>query len=92
MSEPVFLLALAIAGATIVMVARTIAAALTGRGASRSDVAQIRQQLEDTQAALANQSAQLGELQERLDFAERLLTQARDRSVLDPGEKRGGEL
>jgi len=43
--------------------------------------------LEDAQASLAEQSAQLVELHERLDFTERLLTQARDRSALGPGER-----
>ena len=44
---------------------------------------------EDAQTTLTNQSTQLAELQERLDFAERLLAQARDRSALGAGEKRG---
>jgi predicted nucleic acid-binding Zn-ribbon protein len=35
--------------------------------------------LEDVQNSLANQSSHLAELQERLDFAERLLAQGRDR-------------
>ena len=89
MREPVFLMALAIAGATIVMVARTIAGAITGRGASGSELSQIKQRLEDYAAALDDaqttmtlQSTQLAELQERLDFAERLLAQAKDRSAL----------
>lgn len=96
MSEPVFLLALAIAATTAVLVAKAIAGAIAGRGASRSDLAQIRERLEqhvavleDTQSTLANQSTQLAELQERLDFAERLLAQARDRSALGPGGKGG---
>jgi len=95
MSEPVFLVAFAIAAATLLMVTKTIAAAISGRGASRSDLAEIRRQLEehttaleDAQANVMNQSTQLAELQERLDFAERLLTQARDRSALGAGEKR----
>lgn len=96
MSEPVFLLALAIAATTAVLVAKAIAGAIAGRGASRSDLAQIRERLEqhvavleDAQSTLANQSTQLAELQERLDFAERLLAQARDRSALGPGGKGG---
>ncbi|PYP52451.1 MAG: hypothetical protein DMD45_04335 [Gemmatimonadetes bacterium] len=96
MSEPVFILALTIAAATIVLVAKTIAGAVAGRGASRTDVAQIKQQLEqhaaaleDAQTTLTNQSTQVAELQERLDFAERLLAQGRDRSALGAGEKRG---
>jgi Tfp pilus assembly protein FimV len=95
MSEPVFLLAFAIAAATALMVVKTIAGAIAGRGASRSELAEIRERLEqhaavleDAQTSLADQSTQLAELQERLDFAERLLVQGRDRSTLGPGEKR----
>ena len=96
MSENVFLLALVIAATTAVLVARAIAGAISGRGASRSEMAQLREQLEqhaaalgDAETSLAGQSSQLAELQERLDFAERLLVQGRDRSALGPGEKRG---
>ena len=95
MTEPVFLIALAMAAGTAVMVVRSIAAAFGGRGASRSELAQLRDQLEqqaaaleDTQAALASQSTQLSELHERLDFAERMLAQNRDRPALGPGDKR----
>ena len=38
--------------------------------------------LEDAQATLASQAAQLAELQERVDFAERMLAQTRDRLKL----------
>jgi uncharacterized membrane-anchored protein YhcB (DUF1043 family) len=93
MSEPVFLIALAMAGTTIVLVAGAIAGALRGRGSSRSEVAKLTEQLEhhaialeEVQSSLSSQSAQLAELQERLDFAERLLTQGRDRPALKPGE------
>jgi uncharacterized protein YycO len=96
MNETVFILALTIAATTVVLVVKTIAGALIGRGASRSELAQINQRLEqhaaaldDAQTTLTNQSTQLVELQERLDFAERLLAQARDRSALGAGEKRG---
>jgi hypothetical protein len=89
MSETVFLTALVIAGATIVLVAGAIAGAIRGRGSSRSEVAQLSDQLkdcaaalEDVQSSLANQSSQLVELYERLDFAERLLAQGRDRTAL----------
>jgi outer membrane lipoprotein-sorting protein len=88
MSEPVFLVALAIAGTTIVLVAGAIAGAIRGRG-SRSQVSEHSEQLKDHAAALedvqnnlASQSSQLAELQERLDFAERLLAQSRDRPTL----------
>jgi uncharacterized membrane-anchored protein YhcB (DUF1043 family) len=89
MSEPVFLIALAIAGTTLVLVAGAIAGAIRGRGSSRSAVTQLSDQLKDHAAALedlqnnlASQSNQLAELNERLDFAERLLAQGRDRTVL----------
>jgi septal ring factor EnvC (AmiA/AmiB activator) len=93
MSEPVFLIALAIAGTTVVLAVGAIAGAIRGRGSSRSDLAQLNDQLkdqaaalEDVQQSLANQSSHLEELQERLDFAERLLAQGRDRTALRPGE------
>jgi len=92
MREPVFLMGLAIVAGTIVLVAKTIAGAITGRGASGSELRQIKQRLEehaaaleDAQATMTHQSTQLAELQERLDFAERLLAQARDRSALGAG-------
>jgi hypothetical protein len=89
MSEPVFLIALAIAGTTLVLVAGAIAGAIRGRGSSRSAVAQLGDQLrdhaaalEDVQNSLANQANQMAELHERVDFAERLLAQSRDRTAL----------
>ena len=89
MSETVFLVALAIAGTTLVLVAGAIAGAIRGRGSSRSDLSQLSDQLKDHAAALedvqnsvASQSSQMAELHERLDFAERLLAQGRDRTVL----------
>lgn len=98
MREQVFLLALAIAAATAVLVARAIAGAISGRGGSRSELARLREQveqhaaaLEDAEASLSNQSAQLAELQERLDFTERLLAHGRDRPALEAGDRRGTE-
>jgi septal ring factor EnvC (AmiA/AmiB activator) len=89
MSESVFLIAFAMAGTTLVLVAGAIAGAIRGRGASRSQLSQLNDQLkdhaaalEDVQNSLASQSAQLAELQERLDFAERLLAQSRERTAL----------
>lgn len=96
MSEPAFILGLAIVAATLLMVTKTIAGAISGRGASRSQLADIHRRLddhsaalEDAQATVANQATQVAELQERLDFTERLLTQARDRPALGAAEKRG---
>ena len=95
MGEPVFLIAFAMVATTAVLVARAIAGAISGRGA-RSELAQIKEQLEqhaaaleDAETTLAHQSTQLAELQERLDFTERLLVQGRDRTALGPGEPHG---
>ena len=89
MSEPVFLTALVIVGTTLVLVAGAIAGAVRGRGSQRSELGQLTHQLkeqaaalEEVQNTLASQSSQLAELHERLDFAERVLTQARDRPAL----------
>lgn len=89
MSEPIFLAALAIAGTTLVLVAGAIAGAIRGRGSSKSALSQLNDQLKDQAAALedvqnsvANQSSQMAELHERLDFAERLLAQGRERAAL----------
>ena len=95
MREPVFLLALAIAAGTVLMVVKTIASAFNARGAG-SELARFKDQLEQHAAALeyaesslASQAQQIAELQERLDFTERLLTQGRDRPGLESEEKRG---
>ena len=73
-----------------------IAKAMGRRGASASDFAELKEHLEqtadaleETRASLANQATQVVELQERVDFAERSLTQARNRPALGAGpEKR----
>jgi hypothetical protein len=74
-----------------------IAKAISRRGASRSEVKELTllvkqyaAELEDAQGVLASQAAQLAELQERVDFAERVLAQVRDRKALGGGEPRGG--
>ena len=94
MKEPTFLLALAIAGITLIVVVRSIAGALIGRRANRSELAEVKEQLdqvtadlEDAQTNAANHAAQLADMQNRLDFAERLLAQNRDRSALGAGDK-----
>jgi uncharacterized protein YycO len=93
MSETVFLVALGMAAMTLIVSVKAIAGAISGR-LSRSEVAQLRSQLdqqatalEDAQNSLASQATQLAELQERVDFTERLIAQNRDRIAL-PGEKR----
>lgn len=92
MSEGVFLIAGAIACGTLLMIVRTIAGAFGAKGAP-AELARIREQfehcatvLEETQATVANQSAQLAELQERVDFAERMLARTREREALPPGD------
>ena len=52
-------------------------------GDSGSGSAAMQQQLDEVQAELTRQAAQLAELNERVDFAERVLTKARDRQALD---------
>jgi len=61
-----------------------IAKAVAGRGASTRELAELKLQLEqyasalqEAQSTLSYQAAELAELQERVDFAERLLAQAR---------------
>lgn len=70
-----------------------VAKAIARRGGSGAQVAELKLQVEQYAAAvedarntLADQAAQLVELQERVDFAERLLAQARDRIPLGPGQ------
>lgn len=66
-----------------------VAKAVAGRGASNKEIAELKLQLEQYAAALqeaqntlSDQATELAELQERVDFAERLLAQARDRKAL----------
>jgi len=73
-----------------------IAKAIAGRGAARADVAELKvlvgqyaAELDDAEGQLAGQAAQLAELQERMDFAERLLAQARERKALGGAEPGG---
>jgi len=87
MREPTFLLALAIAGVTLIVMVRTIASAFNRGRASNSELADIKEQLDEVQQASADQAAQLADVQNRLDFAERLLARARDRSALEAGDK-----
>jgi predicted short-subunit dehydrogenase-like oxidoreductase (DUF2520 family) len=90
MREPVFLIALAIAAGTVLMVVKTIAGAFTGKVA-RGDLSRLLEEsaqhaaaLEDAEATLAHQAQQIAELQERIDFTERLLAM-KDRGAVGPG-------
>jgi len=64
-----------------------VAKAIAGRAGSPAELARVKQQLEEHAAALQDAQTQLADLQERVDFAERLLAQARDRSALGTGKK-----
>lgn len=82
MTSPVFLIAAALACATVLGVVKTIAGAFAAARGTASEIAELRGEceqyaavLEDTQATLALQSQHIAELQERLDFTERLLAQ-----------------
>jgi septal ring factor EnvC (AmiA/AmiB activator) len=84
-----------VAGETVLRVARARAGGATQ---VQAHVDQLEQRLEDQastlaelQSDLAGQEAQFRELQDRLDFAERLLTQAEARSALNPGPRGGVE-
>lgn len=69
-----------------------ITKAIVRRGAGARDIADLRAlveqhaaALEEAQDTIAGQAAQLVELQERVDFAERVLAQVRNRKELGPG-------
>jgi chromosome segregation ATPase len=82
-----------VAGETVIRVARARAG---GAPRLQAHLDQLQQQFDDqasafeeVQSHVAGQEAQFRELQNRLDFAERLLTQAQDRSALGPGAREG---
>lgn len=82
----VILAAIAVAGIS------ELAHAIAARGDSAKKLAELKEQLEQQSAALleaqhtlSEQTTELAELQERLDFAERLLAQSRARSALGSG-------
>jgi chromosome segregation ATPase len=54
----------------------------------RGEIEELQRQLEEQAAGLADHDRQLLELQERVDFAERMLAQSRDRPGL-PGPSAG---
>jgi chromosome segregation ATPase len=94
MRETVFLAALGIAAFTMIIVVKSIVAAITGRSGARSELGPLKERLEqhaaaleEAESSLAHQSTQIAELQERLDFTERLLAQGRDRSAVGPGKE-----
>ncbi|HEY6091851.1 MAG TPA: hypothetical protein VIV83_07670 [Gemmatimonadales bacterium] len=87
MREPTFLLALGIAGMTMIVIVRTIAGAFTKGRSNRSEIAELKEQLDQQAGELEATQGTVAELQNRLDFAERLLAQSRDRGALGAGDK-----
>jgi flagellar motility protein MotE (MotC chaperone) len=71
-----------IAADVIVKIARARGAG--GGSAVRADLAALQRQLDEQAETIANQSQRLQELEERFDFAERLLAQRHDRNTLGP--------
>ena len=70
----------------------SIAKALGRRSVPPSELADLKAlidqnagDLEEARHELASQSAQIADLEGRVDFAERLLAQARERKALDAG-------
>ena len=90
MSEPVFLFAIVVGCGTVLMIVKTIAGAFAGNQTTSAEMDDLRNGynalLEESRATQALHSTQIAELQDRVDFAERLLTQARDRDMLPPGD------
>lgn len=84
-----FLLLALIAGQTTYKIVLARTGAKQALPALRAELEEMQRQLEiqttdlaDAQATLASQGAQLQELQGRMDFAERLLAQVKDRPRL----------
>ena len=78
-------------GAALLMVARAVAKKIAGSAtgsreveALRDDIALLRADVEGLQSRVA----ELDEIQNRLDFTERLLAQARERGLLQPPKER----
>jgi len=80
-----------VAGETVIRVAKARAG---GAPRLQGHLDQLQHQIDDqasavaeVQSHVAGQEAQFRELQDRVDFAERLLAQAQNRSALSPGAK-----
>ena len=87
MRDPTFLLGLAIAGTTLIVIVRTIAGGFAKGRSNSAELAELNERLDQQAAELEQTQQTVAELQNRLDFAERLLAQARDRSALGAGDK-----
>ena len=89
--EDILAVILIFGGGTLVALAmspigRAIGARISGQGASGSsdEVKSLRESQETLAAELDNARQDIAELQERLDFTERMLARRRDDSALPP--------
>ena len=88
---PEYVVAITIVSIVAITITKIVKAIVTTRqshGASAPALEQLAAALEDTQRIQADQAAQIAELHERVDFAERLLAQTRDRAALEAQHKR----
>jgi hypothetical protein len=63
------------------------ARSLGGGTQARAQLAGLQRQLDEQAETIASQSQRLQELEERFDFAERLLAQSRERKPLGPEQR-----
>lgn len=87
MDQPTFLLALGIAGITLIVIVRTIAGAFNKGRTSNAELGEMKEEMEELRHTVTDQAAQLADVQNRLDFAERLLARGRERPALEAGDK-----
>jgi hypothetical protein len=74
-----------VAGIAADAVVKIVKARSAGGGApARAELASLQRQLDEQADVIASQSQRLQELEERFDFAERLLAASRERRPLPP--------
>jgi len=74
-----------VAGIAADAVVKIVKARAQGGGPqARAELAALQRQLDEQAETIASQSQRLQELEERFDFAERLLAQSRERKPLGP--------
>lgn len=91
------ILIVVLAGIAADTVTKIVKARAGGPKHLQAQLDHLREQLDDqaialsrAESRLADQDGQLQELHERVEFSERLLTQARDAARLGPGPAAGG--
>lgn len=70
-------------------IGRAFGRKVEGRNFAEGDVQGLREDLQASHAELADLRREMGELQERMDFAERLLAARPDQAGLPAGRMRG---